>query len=313
MTEFMVDPDTLELIKQLAERQGEHVEAISNHLESHATLTDVGGLIMFFLAPMYNSGRENAVQGFTQGKAVCEAVAEAAEESKQAYLDADEECRTGLEDACAGSGIDVPAAPPPGSGVELPPATGVLRTGVAQEGSSIWSNLREHTVSSIDTTRGLVSDAGKAGANDYANRVLPRGDLPDGVQAIDNFRFRRPFDNAMGRFVDWGWDAADNRWGQHGATSSLRDRFDAAWGDAYDSGLTTTSRSDTPYSHSWVDNNMSVRTWQAGQDVAGLYGQGRGAQQAVSSAIETGESLQTVRDTAQGPNNTDSHDWAQDR
>ncbi|MGC0144076.1 MULTISPECIES: hypothetical protein [unclassified Pseudactinotalea] len=318
MTEFMVDPDTLELIRQLAERQGEHVDAIRGHLESHTTLNDVGGLIMAFLAPMYDSGRENAVQGFAQGKAVCEAVAQVAEESRQAYLDADEECRAGLEDACAGSGIDVPAAPPPGSGVELPPATGVIGPGEAPEGSGIWSNLREHTVSSIDTTRSLVDGAGKTGADGYANRVMPRTELPGGVQAFDNFRVRRPFDVMMNNAVDSAWEAADDRWGQHGATSSLRDRFEqrqyAAWGESYDSGLTTTSRApEAPYASSWVDNNMSVRTWQAGQDVAGLYGQSRGAYDAVNAAMETGESLQTVRATAGGPDNTASHDWAQDR
>lgn len=317
MTEFMVQPDTLELIKQLAERQGEHLGAIKSHLQTYTAFGPSDGLIMVFLTPLYNSGRDNAMEGFEQGITVCEAVAEVAADSKQAYLDADEECRAALEEACADSDIDVPAAPPPGATVELPTSPGVPDEIHAWDAPSGWDNMVDHSVSAIDTTRSALRTVDDAGAKSYTRTVYERAPLADGVQEFHDFRFRQPFDNMMNTAVDRAWDEADNRWGQPGATSSLQERFEqrqaAAWGDMYHRGLDATSTAEIPSAHSWVQDDMSLRTFQAGQDVAGLYGQTRGAYDAITDAAAAHESFHYVNDVADGPDNTGSHDWAQDR
>lgn len=317
MTTFRVQPDTLELISQLAQRQAGHLAAIKRHLDSHTAFGHGDGLIMLFLTPMYNSGRDNAMQGFDQGITVCETVAEVAQESKEAYLEADEECRAALEETCAESGIDVPPAPPPGGSAQLPPAQGLPPAPREDDPSSAWDNLVDHSVSAIDTTRSVYSDIGKAGGNSYVRTVMDRTPLDEGVQQFHDFRFRQPFDNMVRDAVDQGWERADDRWGQHGATSTLRERFEqrqaAAWGENYHRGLDTTSNSQVPSAHPWVQDNMSTRTFQAGQDVAGLYGQGRGAYDAITDAVEAEESLQHVQDVADGPDNTAAHDWAQNR
>jgi len=316
MAEFTIQPDTLELIKQLAERQGEHLDAIIDHLNSHTTLTDIGGLIMGVLGPMYHSGRDNAVDGFEQGKAVCDAVARAAQESKQAYLEADEACRAGLESVVGSSGIEVPPARSPGSDVHLPPATGVIRP-APDDSTGFVGRAWEHTTGAAEDARDGFHRVGQAGGNSYADQVLPREGVHPGVEAMDQARIRRPFDSMVQTGVDRAWGWADDRFGDPGATSTLQERFEqrqyAAWGRNYDSGLTTTNSSPTPYASSWVDDNMSMRTWQTGQDVASLYGQTHGAYHAVNTAGETADSLQRVQDVADGASNSASHDWAQDR
>ncbi|HLS24254.1 MAG TPA: hypothetical protein VK063_00090 [Beutenbergiaceae bacterium] len=322
MTEFAVQADTLELIRQLAERQADHMQAIIDHLAAHATLDDVGGLVMGFLAPMYHAGRDNAMDGLGQGQAVCDAVAQAAESSKQAYLDADEASRVALEQAVGGSDLHVPPPAPPGAGPQLPPATGLMGAGDASQAKGPFQYLMDHTASVLDSGRSSLDAAGKAGLNTYADHVLPRDPLPDGVKAVDQFRIRQPFDSMMERgterAADWFWGEAESRWGNPGATSSLQERYQqfqyGAWGRAYEHGLQTGNWSDgPPQPGAWVDSDLTVRSWQTGQDALRLAGQTQGAFEAYGEARESAESLQRVRDIAGGNPNTTSHEWAQNR
>lgn len=322
MTEFVVQADTLDLIRQLAERQGDHLEAIIDHLAAHATLTDVGGLVMGFLAPMYHAGRDNAMDGLAQGQAVCEAVAQAADSSRQAYLDADEASREALEQAVAGSDLSAPPARPAGGGPQLPPATGVIAAADAGDDKGPLRYLMDHTTSVLDSGRSGLDTAGKSGINTHLDQVLPREPLPPGVRAVDQFRIRQPFDTMMeqgtDRMADWFWGEAEDRWGNHAATSTLRDRYHqlqyGAWGRAYEHGMQTGSWTDGgPQPGTWVQDDLTVRGWRAGQDVLRLAGQTQGAVEAVGEARASNEALQRVRDVADGPANTRSHEWAQNR
>lgn len=316
MSEFSVQLDTLELIKQLAERQGEHIESAKGHLNLYATLGDVGGLIMQFLGPMYHEGRDNAMTGFDQAQTVLEAIAETAEESSQAYLEADEACRSALEDAVAGSGIDVPAQSPPGSVVELPTASGLggfdaeVPTG---PGGPAWDNIS----GVVDTAAGGFRDAGQAGLTPALDRLAPaRAELSPGMQRVEQMRLQQPFDHAVTEGVNRAWGWADDRFGNPDASATLRQRFEdrqLQWADqAYFHGREMGSTSSAGPT-SWVDDNLTVRSWQTTQDVVGAYQQTAGAIDAIGTTAEATESQQFVSGVGAGPDNTSTYDWAENR
>lgn len=314
MSGFAVKVETLDLMQQLAERQGEHVAAISAHLESHTTLNDVGGLIMLFLSEMYNSGRDNAVQGFEQAKVVCESVAERAGESKQAYLDADEELISELERIVGGYDLDVDV-PRPGASPspELGPATGGI-TGSGDSSNPV-ADFFGGANSFANDRVGDFRTAGGLGPNRTIDAVLPRGDLPEGAPDLGDWTEAPK--SVPSRVEDWYWDTREQGRdvAEQGSGQTLRDQFNQQqyyerYVPSYNAGYEATSGGASGQPVEWVENNYTQRTWRAGQDVAGAYTAVTGAYNGWQNFFDANESYNTVQDIADAEANTGSYDWA---
>lgn len=311
MSSFAVEYVTLDLVRQLAERQGEHLRAIAAYLEANTGLADVGGVVMLALRPKYDEGRTTALEGLAQGQEVCRAVADRAGTARDAYVAADRACLEALRAAAAGT-LDVsgiafhdPAAAPPLAGG--PAAIGggadpLARVTGHDTDLPAWADPAGSGRPAVTTVQTFSEKA--------AARI--RAGAPDPTSA---YAIRAPFDTAAKSLVSRFWDSVDNRFGVPGAGSTMRDRYEAhqmaRFGAGYDAGYT---RFRDPEIHPgggvWVREGMTTRSVQAGALLVSTEAAVRGAWTNVAALDTAVDRSGLVDDVADGPDNTATIDWA---
>ena len=74
------------MVDGLAERQDDHMRAVGEYLEANTSLQSVGGIVMQFLKPQYDEARSAALRGYAHGATVCDAIAERATHTREAYV-----------------------------------------------------------------------------------------------------------------------------------------------------------------------------------------------------------------------------------
>lgn len=298
---FEVDTGTLDLVRQLAERQADHLRAIRDYLDAHTTLNDVGGLVMLCLKPKYDEGRNAAIQGFTQGVTISDAVADRAAETRTAYLDADRAAVDRLRRNGADLGIDLPAfseptAPRLGAG-----ATGTGAGWELDPGVSPWSRLTPGDARPVvDGSRTLASRS----AN-WINKP------PSTV--LSNFALRYPADQLLMKpGIEKVWDFVDRKFGTPMATETLHERYVAnrknAYESAYEHGHQTGSR--TTNGGDVTTPSTTVRAVQSGTLVYSTVTQVRSAWNAIEGTQAATTRLDAVTDVGRGEDNTESYAWA---
>ena len=307
MTRYAVDYATLGLLRLLMERQAEHLRAITTYLDAHTRLDGMGSMavVMNALLPRYNEARDTALEGFAQGREVCAAVAERATTTRDLYSAADRACVDGLRTA-ASPDLDVSgiayAEPTAPTGLGGPGGTG----GPGWDGGP--SGTLPKWQDPLGDARPAVS-AVQTFSDKASGRIFPGASDPTKPYAI-----RAPFDAGMKSLTARFWERLDQQYGIPGA-ASLRDRFEARqmarYGAGYDDGYTRFRNGGIHAgSGEWVRDGMTQRTVQAGALVMSTVTAVRGAWNnvaALDGAVDRGG---YVSDVADGPDNTDSIDWA---
>lgn len=309
MSSFAVEYVTLDLLRDLAERQAEHLRAITQYLDQHTTLDAVGGLVMNALKPRYDEGRSTALEGFAQGQEVCRAVAERAGKSRAAYIAADRACLEALRSSAAPmdvSGITYqdPAAAGPvssGPGATATGADPLARVTGPDTDMPAWADPLGVARPSVS----VLQTFGEKGAG----RI--RAGAPDPTAA---FAIRAPFDKGMKSLVNRFWGTLDNHFGIPGAPS-MRDRYEAhqmaRFGAGYDAGYTKFRNAGIHAGGGeWVREGMTTRTVQAAGLVMSTESAVRGAWTNVRALDDAMDRSDLVQGVAGGPDNTTSIDWA---
>lgn len=309
MTRFAVEYATLDGIRQLAERQLDHLRAITAYLDMHTRLDGQGSMavVMNALLPKYHEARDTALEGLGQGGEVCAAVAERASTTRDLYVAADRACVDGERAAAAGtldvSGIaytDPVPSGPGGAGTTSTPGDPMDRIHQRYE-LPTWEDPLGGARPAVTTVQTFSDKA--------SGRIRPT--LPDPTA---RYAIRAPFDAGMKGLVSRFWTSADNRYGIPGA-SSLRDQYQAhqmaRFGAAYDAGYTRFRNPEIhPGAGTWVREGMTQRTVQSGALVMSTVTAVRGAWNNVAALDVAADRHGDVADVADGPENTATIDWA---
>lgn len=320
MVSFEVQADQLELIRQLAERQAGHFEAISTFIDVN-TVVDGPGVVIMALGGKYNEGRSHAVEGMAGGLRVANAVRDGAEESARAYREADEAVSDALRGIGADADYDLPADTAPGPPPQLGPA-----------GSAVTPYSLE-----ADSGKGPLSALG--GLADRVRKGWPGLRLGDDKswltydqETIDLYHgdiSRSPFADPMGWMKNQVHDRLDRAHATYQTGLDLSDPD--AWAEykrhqtneratyegafynqgqaAYNERFGTPGQPPPPTS-SWVEGQYTARGMRAYDDVNGLVSNVRGAYSSVQTLHGETETLADLRDTANKPGNTSQTDWA---
>lgn len=299
---FEVDTGTLDLVRQLAERQAGHLRAIRDYLDDHTSLNDVGGLVMLCLKPKYDEGRQVARDGFEQGVTISEAVAARATETRQAYLDTDRATVERFRSQAEKLGISLPEFHDPG--------TPSLRS----SGDPASPITIDGGISGMPS---LVPGAIKPGftvaetaVNGWAGHINPREDPPGTAMTRTVWDVMKSQLNGRMKAAEAERAEASMLPGQ---TSSPRDRFEQTlvrrYAQAYDAGAQQFG-SGTVGSSGWAQNDLTVRTVQGASDLKSLYGSVSSAWGALDQTQEAAQGRDTVLHAARGEDNTDNYGWA---
>ncbi len=304
MSEFTVRLEALELVRQLSARQAEHLTAIRAYLEQHTSLAQVGGVVMQLLGPQYDEGRRIALEGFDQGRTIARAVADAADASRRAYEDADRRTVDRMRRLGADVDVDVPAYRSGLAHATLPLA-GAAPDAAGDDVDAAgrlpgWERLTPEPLQRpVDTAWDVTTT--------YADRVLPRDTTAtDVLYTRPGDLVRKPFERHV-----WGW--LDDRLNADGATSTLQERFgqrqQARYGAAYDRGVMATPAGSLTHETPWTQERTGLRSVQAADDVASLYGSTRSAWNELGEAADAADRRDRLADVATR-DNTDDHLWA---
>ncbi len=303
MAGFEVDTGTLDLVRQLAERQAGHLRAIRDHLNQHTSLDGVGGVVMACLRPRYDEGRRTALDGFDQGVTVSEAVATRAAETRTAYLDADRSAVDRFRMTAADLGITLRPFDEPD-----PPT---LRTGTDVAADGAWS--LDEGVHPWD--RGTPSDLRPAvdGARTLATTTVRRTN-PVPSSPLSSFALRYPADQVMTWAIGRAWDVADRTLGIPTANSSLREQYElrqsTQYSSAYDAGARASGEPTLAYGSEWSQSRTSERTVQGAAQVYATVAQFRSAWNALEGAQDAATRRDAVLDVGSGEADTSAIDWA---
>ena len=306
MAGYFIEPGTLELIGQCAERQAGHLDAIARYLMDNTALTNVGGVVMACLRPQYDEGRDAALEGFTQGVTVCGAVAQRATQTRDAYAQADLACRDALGRAVAGTGLTLPpvstssqtftlstdsATDPAQKAPDKP--TSVLPTGS--------DPISEEVRGGIDVTLALVGES--------ADRVHPRPS-----SWVSDLSVGHVIDVAIAHGEDRFWAARERSRADPSATTTLRqDRENnhrTTFRESYAAGAGTTRAGSLTGRTEWSQTDMTERTHQAGSDIYDTVTSVQGAYGDVQTALTAQARADALAKAAEAPANTNAYNWA---
>lgn len=302
-TEFTVRTEALELVRQLAERQADHLRAIRDHLEAHTTLSGVGGVVMACLGGQYREGRSTALEGFEQGVRISENVAREAAATASAYVAADRAAWQRLQGLARELGITLPPFQDPGSPV-LGAAQGpAAEPGAEDGGVQKWDRLTPETIR-----------PGVDGLRTTTGTGIKRIDAPP-KDPMGAFSLKYPADQGMKHLTERFWDWRDERTTPFGSTSTARDRYEQAqlrrFAEGYDRGAQSTSAGSITHQSPWSQERITTRTTQAGLDVYSTVTQARNAWNAIERLDQQADGRDVVTSVARGQDNTANAEWAE--
>ncbi|MEV7971729.1 hypothetical protein [Cellulomonas sp. NPDC089187] len=300
MAEFDVDTSALDLVRQVAERQSTHVAALRSYLDSHTSLTDVGGAVMACLAGQYNEGRDAAKQGFDQATTVCDASADRMAETRQAYLDADRAAHERFSALAARLGVSLPAF--------HEPDTATLGSATADWSGSGWTvEAPMPPWSSSPTADGLLS--------------IPMSATTSQQERFTGIAQPKPWtvggaigDVAKDDMTSRAWSAADNAFNVPTATSTLQQRYEqwqsGRYGAAYSAGAETTDMGWMTRDSDWARDRTGTRALGHLDTAVSTVQDLQSAWNAVEHLQETSNRDAAVQGVADGTANSATYDWA---
>lgn len=315
--EVDVDFSTLHLLYELFERQAEHMQAISTYVDQHCTLAGDLGVPLQLLEPSYSQGRTTAVTGFAQGGEIARHCADIVALTAQDYAAVD---GTAHERSAAQAMVldtAVPAYVPPGTAPPLPLGAPVPGTPAAASSGG----------SPVDSAKRLYDAGRDVTGRQGARWLTPAGadwltgsdDGPKIYERVDpSYWMNRELDRSRDTWANLADDRLPGD--RYSTTSTYRDQS-ARFRDGFTSGqdsMNSVLPGDTEGSRLgprsvWLNAEES-RVVGGGLDlvdsVAGLYDATTGAYESVTDAVDAGQSLDRVRETARGPANTGGIDWA---
>lgn len=303
MVDFAVMPAGFDAAVDAADRQAGYMSSIRSYVDSHTNLGDMSGLVMACLGPMYESARNNAVNGLKDGESVARAVHTQTTETQTAYEDVDSGLGRGFNSigtAMAGDyeapsftygegglgpqtcvAVDPLQGPPGDSKTPLDTAPSIAKRWADRDlKGTPWETPYDK-----NSTLGSYADAmGETPFRDrYEERLL--GDDPNRLEGVPS---------TADRWRDNAGAGTESAYAQ-----GQRATYDYAGLDA------------PPPTSSWVDNHMTARTTRAAGTVYDLYNSTTGAYSAVQEYRAADARADRVSDLADGPaTSRDNVDWA---